>query len=214
MDTYLCNKRLLLKQGGDCVAWQINFPLPHTHLISHEALIQPLLSPLASADWLTYGIALFCFSSSPPVTWEPNSASCQSLLVFVWKRKYRFLFLIHFWALTARAEPPESKRCLCLTWRTGRFLCEQQQTGVTMLCTVMRPPAGVNTCYCSWSIRVLTSRDSNAGIFNDYSESAQRSFILHWLKAHLQHAFDIRVTQGYHTVHHSSCNRSLKGRLH
>lgn len=52
------------KQGGDCVAWQINFPLPHTHLVSHEALIQPLLSPLASADWLTYGIALFCFSSS------------------------------------------------------------------------------------------------------------------------------------------------------
>lgn len=53
----------------------------------------------------------------------------------------------------------------------------------------------------------------NAGILNNYSESAQGIFFLHWLKAHLQHTFDIRVTQWY-TVHHSSCNRSLRGRLH
>lgn len=68
---------------------------------------------------------------------------CQSLLVFVWKIKNRFLF-VHFFsrALTTRAGPHESKRRLYLTYRAGCFLREQQQTGVTMLCTVMRPPVG------------------------------------------------------------------------
>lgn len=94
-DTYLCNKRLLLKQRGDSVAWQINFPLPRTHLISHEALIQPLLSPLASADWLTYGIALFCFSSSPR---SPENQTLLPVNLFWFfflfgKRKYHFPFL-------------------------------------------------------------------------------------------------------------------------
>lgn len=42
----------------------------------------------------------------------------------------------------------------------------------------------------------LQVKTQNAGIFNSYWESAQRRFILHWLKAHWKHAFDIRVTYG------------------
>lgn len=96
---------------------------------------------------------------------------------------------------------------------TGYCQCEQQQTGDNASYCNAPSSGGENLLllmiyWGSYKLRL------NAGIFNDYSESAQRSFILHWLKAHLQHAFDIRVTQGYHTVHHSSCNRSLRGRLH
>lgn len=54
--------------------------------------------------------------------------------------------------------------------------------------------------YWSWVPRNLCS---NAGIFNGSSESAQRSFILCWLRAHWppQEQTDIRVTRRHWTVH-------------
>lgn len=204
------------ERGGDCVAWQINFPLPHTHLISHVALIQPLLSPLASADWLTYGIVLFCFSSSPPVTWEPNSASCQSLLVFVWKkRKYHFLFFFKYIFLSFFLNPLNQRHVSI--WHNIQVvsLYEQQQTGVTMLCNAP-PPAGGGGEYLLLPVIYWGSPKVKTQMlaFSTVRKCTKGVFILHWLKAHLQHAFDISVTQGYHTVHHSSCDGSLKGRLH
>lgn len=199
-------KRLLLKQGGDCVAWQINFPLPHTHLIPQEALIQPLPSPLASADWLTYGIALFCFSSSPRSP-ENQTLLPVNLFWFLFGKESSFLYIFELWL---HGLNPLNQTDLPIWHNIQVVFYGNKQVWQRF---VVRPPMKASTCYCSWSIGVLTSRDSNAGIFNSYSESAQRSFILYWLRAHLQHAFDIRVTQGYHTVHHSSCNNSLKGRL-
>lgn len=128
MDTYLCNKRLFLKQGGDCVAWQINFPLPHTHLISHEALIQPLLSPLASADWLTYGIALFCFSSSP---WSPENQTLLpvNLFWFLFGKESTTSFLYIFELLQHGLNPLHHRDVSIWHRDTGYCLCEQQQTG-------------------------------------------------------------------------------------
>ncbi len=151
MDTYLCNKRLLLKQGLDCVAWQINFPLPHTHLISHEALIQPLLSPLASADWLTSGIALLCFSSSPQ---PPENQTLLPVNLF-W-----FLFgkessasVSYIFKLRQRRLSRWNRRVVVVfylnsnkqVWQRSVPYCAHQ---------------GGDTCYCSWSIGVHTSRDS------------------------------------------------------
>lgn len=130
IDTYLCNKRLLLKQGRDCVAWQINFPLPRTHLISHAALIQPLLSPLASADWLTYGIALLSFSSSPRSP-ENQTLLPVNLFWFMFgKRKYHFLFFLKY---IYELWTPWIKEMSRSDTRTGCSLYEQQQTFVTAL---------------------------------------------------------------------------------
>lgn len=58
------------KTKGRLCSLANQFPTP-THS-SHftRALIQPLLLPLASADWLTYGSAPFCFSSS---AWSPEN---------------------------------------------------------------------------------------------------------------------------------------------
>lgn len=214
MDTYLCNKRLLLKQGGDCVAWQINFPLPHTHLISHEALIQPLLSPLASADWLTYGIALFCFSSSSRSP-ENQTLLPVNLFWFLFgKESSASFFFYTFWSFD-RGRTPLNQRIVSIRHKyTGLFSMWTATNKCDNALYWNMPTSGgeylllLVIYWGSYKLRL------NAGIFNNYSESAQRSFILHWLKAHLQHAFDIRVTQRYHTVHHSSCNRSLRGRLY
>lgn len=134
IDTYLCNKRLLLKQGRDRVARQIHFPLPRSRLISHAALIQPLLSPLASADWLTYGIALLSFSSSPQSP-ENQTLLPVNLFWFLFGKESTTSF---FFYTFLSFEPPESKRCLNLTQHTGCSLYEQRQTFVTALWCVLQ----------------------------------------------------------------------------
>lgn len=189
IDTYLCNKRLLLKQGGDCVAWQINFPLPHTHLISHAALIQPLLSPLASADWLTYGIALFSFSSSPRSPENQTLLPVNLFWFLFWKRKYHFLFyFIHFWALN-----PLNQRDVSIWHNLQVVLYMNSNKHLWLLCSAPSTEGEYLLLpviyWCSPKLRLKCWHFQ-------WLESAQRSFILHWLKAHVQHAFDIRVTQG------------------
>lgn len=152
MDTCLCNKRLLLKQRGDCEAWQINFPLPHTHLVSHKSLIQPLLSPLASADWLTYGIALFCFSSSLQSP-ENQTLLPVNLFWFLFLEKKALLPFCTFPSFDSTGWIPWLKEKYLSDIIYRLFLCEQQQTATK--CFVMRPPDGGNTCYCPWSIGFL-----------------------------------------------------------
>lgn len=139
MDTYLCNKRLLPKQGGDCVAWQINFPLPHTHLISHEALIQPLLSPLASADWLTYGIALFCFSSSPRSP-ENQTLPPVNLFWFLFGKESTASLFIHFRALKAQLNPLNQRDVS--VWHNVQVVFYVNSNKQVWQCFVMRPPLG------------------------------------------------------------------------
>lgn len=195
MDTYLCNKRLLLKQRGDCVARQINFPLPHTHLTPHEALIQPLLSPLASADWLTYGIALFCFSSSPRSPENQTLLPVNLFWFFCLEERAPLPFFRH-----ARADLNQS--VVSYIWRDDAACFSAPAANIHTHTRGVTMPrcsrGGYNAIARDLSRGVGGSYRSrlNAGIFDNYSESAQRSFILHWLrKAHLQHAFDIRVTQ-------------------
>lgn len=140
IDTHLCNKHLL-KHGGDLCSLANQFPTPtHSSHFTHGASIQPLLSPVASADWLTYGIALFCFSPPPPhppVTWEPNSASCQSLLVFCVEKKVPLPFSTFFFP---SCEPPESKRCVSI-WRNTQVVLYMNSNIQVRQCFVMHPPA-------------------------------------------------------------------------
>ena len=165
MDAHLCNKHLLLKHGGDCVARQINFPLPHTHLVSHVASIQPLLSPLASADWLTYGIALFCFSS-PPCPPPPPSHLRTKLCILSISLLVFFLLLSGKESTTSffYISDPLNQRDVSIWCNTQVVLYMNSNTQVRQ-CFVVRPP-WVNSCYCPWSTGVLPSRESNAGIFN------------------------------------------------
>lgn len=101
-----------------------------------------------------------------------------SCLVLFWKgnTSLPFFHCTHF---------PE----LWTPWITEMSLSDSMQTATNVRgCFVTRPPLPV-IYWCSPQLRLKCWHFQ-------WFESAQRSFILHRLKAHLQHAFDIRVTLG------------------
>lgn len=149
----------------------------------------------------------------------PRSPENQTLLPvsLFWfafgKRKYHFLFFFKYifellWTPWIKEMSPSD-----ITYRLFLYMNSNKQV---WQCVVMRPLRLVGGWVLAIACDLLGFSQVKTQMlaFSTVRKCTKGVFILHWLKAHLQHAFDISVTQGYHTVHHSSCDGSLKGRLH